>query len=339
MSDGTTLESNKAGWDAAKTHADSAHAPSNAEKNSVTGVKGNAESAYRIGEINLTPADIGAFPNMISVSKANTNLDDYKTSGIYFFNSTYIPANIPSGVNGWLVVTGSGDAFVKQLWFHPGTANSNDCEIFVRMFHGDLWSDWKQFAVTDDVDQKVSKSGDTMTDNLRFSNGKVQIQFAPTSNSKIGIEWMNGTDGWENCKYQPGISQHNTGGDGTGSMTLCPYPTNEYLHGGKVGLFIYKGEARIDGKRILIIDDASLPYPAYRTIKDGTDLDTVIQPGIYQLTSNMTGTLTNFPFGAVTTILRVTVAGTYILQECFTKTQSKTRFKIHTGNNEWNAWY
>ena len=31
-----------------------------AQKNTVTGVKGNAESSYRTGNINLTPANIGA---------------------------------------------------------------------------------------------------------------------------------------------------------------------------------------------------------------------------------------------------------------------------------------
>ena len=42
-----------------------------AQKNTVTGVKGNAESSYRTGNINLTPANIGA----AAVSHAHSNYE------------------------------------------------------------------------------------------------------------------------------------------------------------------------------------------------------------------------------------------------------------------------
>lgn len=48
-------------WNAAKTHADSAH---------VTGIKGNSESTYRTGNVNITPANIG-LGNVNNTSDAN----------------------------------------------------------------------------------------------------------------------------------------------------------------------------------------------------------------------------------------------------------------------------
>ena len=59
--------------------------------NTVTGVKGNAESTYRTGSVNLTPANIGAVPTSttvnghaltsnISVTTTDLGIDDYVTS-------------------------------------------------------------------------------------------------------------------------------------------------------------------------------------------------------------------------------------------------------------------
>ena len=46
-----------------------------AQVNSITGVKGNAESSYRTGNVNLTPANIGAAPSSLTVMGAG--LDEY----------------------------------------------------------------------------------------------------------------------------------------------------------------------------------------------------------------------------------------------------------------------
>lgn len=76
MDDGTTLESNKAKWDDASTKKhehtnkpalDSITSEKVAKWNTlaesnVTGVKGNTESSYRTGNVNLTSANIGALP-------------------------------------------------------------------------------------------------------------------------------------------------------------------------------------------------------------------------------------------------------------------------------------
>lgn len=75
------------------------------------------------------------------ISQANTDLDDFTETGIFFFDANQKPLNIPAGSNGWLqVIKGSG-YFVKQIWYRAGTANSNDFEIYVRTNTGS-WSKW-----------------------------------------------------------------------------------------------------------------------------------------------------------------------------------------------------
>lgn len=62
----------------------------------VTGVKGNAESSYRIGQINLTPANLGISATTSSVTVGSTTFNQYshptgsgasKSSGLYKFST------------------------------------------------------------------------------------------------------------------------------------------------------------------------------------------------------------------------------------------------------------
>ena len=76
---------------AAKTHAESEHAPVDAEKNTITGIKGDAETSYRIGNINLTPANIGAIAvNLKGAANGVAELDD---------NGKILSAQLPSYVD------------------------------------------------------------------------------------------------------------------------------------------------------------------------------------------------------------------------------------------------
>ena len=63
-----------------------------------------------------------------------TDLNDYTTTGIFYFPSSATPTNIPKGVNGWLVVISNGaeNPMVKQLWMRLGTLDSNDYATFMR---------------------------------------------------------------------------------------------------------------------------------------------------------------------------------------------------------------
>ena len=86
--------------------------------------------------------------NPISITTAGTDLNDYKTSGIYYFGSDHKPSNTPGElVNGWLIVIRYSENTIKQIILRVGTANSNDFNTYVRTFlQGNTWSDWKKFV-------------------------------------------------------------------------------------------------------------------------------------------------------------------------------------------------
>lgn len=95
------------------------------------------------------------------VTTTGTNLNDYVDQGIYFFNANYIPTNIPTGVNGWLVVMALGeldnsDKFVKQLWLRAGTPNTNDYDMYVRTRSWDgNWGSWRKIITQVDTSWKT----------------------------------------------------------------------------------------------------------------------------------------------------------------------------------------
>lgn len=74
-----------------------------------------------------------------------------------------------------------------------------------------------------------------------------------TSNYTTVIKWLKG--GTSQGTYNPSIGQHNTGGDGTGSICILPYPTETSPWNGTVGLFISKGVLRLDGKAVAIAEN------------------------------------------------------------------------------------
>ncbi len=72
-----------------------------------------------------------------TVSTAQTDLNDYKTTGTYIFSSLYTPLNIPKGTSGELYVTGDENSVIKQIWY------SENNEIFIRNYTNSVWTDWK----------------------------------------------------------------------------------------------------------------------------------------------------------------------------------------------------
>lgn len=73
-----------------------------------------------------------------SVTTTSTNLNDYKHKGIYFFDASHTPLNIPKSNAGTLLVLGSSSTSVKQIWF----CNGSYPEIFTRDFSGSAWGAW-----------------------------------------------------------------------------------------------------------------------------------------------------------------------------------------------------
>lgn len=95
-----------------------------------------------------------------NVIETDTNLNDYKTTGVYAFNTNTKPTNIPTGVNGWLVVYSHPDTAIKQIWYRWGTNDTNHYETYIRNFDSNKWSSWVRLIAENDL---YYKDGDTIT--------------------------------------------------------------------------------------------------------------------------------------------------------------------------------
>lgn len=104
--------------------------------------------------------------------------------------------------------------------------------------------------VTLDTTQSIT-GAKTFSTSVRFANNASIIQNQnDTSNYTTILKWYK--NGASRNTYDPSIGQHNTGGDGNGSICILPYPTETNPWGGMVGLFISKGVLKLDGKSVAL---------------------------------------------------------------------------------------
>lgn len=113
-----------------------------------TGVGGNQQPVYL--------DDTGVLQGLTGITTIDTageDLNNYKTTGIYDFNTSTntAPTNIPTGVNGILVVItnagyGSAGSFGKQFWYRRGTIASNSMQSFYRTWSGTTWEPWQRIV-------------------------------------------------------------------------------------------------------------------------------------------------------------------------------------------------
>ena len=107
--------------------------------------------------------------------------------------------------------------------------------------------------VTLDTTQSIT-GAKTFSTSVRFVNDASIIQNqSDTSNYTTILKWYK-NDASRNT-YDPSIGQHNTGGDGNGSICILPYPTATNPWGGTVGLFISKGVLKLDGKSVALAEN------------------------------------------------------------------------------------
>lgn len=107
--------------------------------------------------------------------------------------------------------------------------------------------------VTLDTAQTITGVKTFSTGPILAINATITQNQNSTSNYTTVIKWLKG--GTSQGTYNPSIGQHNTGGDGTGSICILPYPTETSPWNGTVGLFISKGVLRLDGKAVAIADN------------------------------------------------------------------------------------
>lgn len=104
--------------------------------------------------------------------------------------------------------------------------------------------------VTLDTTQSIT-GAKTFSTSVRFvSNASIIQNQSDTSNYTTILEWYK--NGASRNTYDPSIGQHNTGGDGNGSICILPYPTATNPWGGTVGLFISKGVLKLDGESVAL---------------------------------------------------------------------------------------
>ena len=107
--------------------------------------------------------------------------------------------------------------------------------------------------VTLDTTQSIT-GAKTFSTSVRFiSDASIIQNQRDISNYTTILKWYK--NGASRNTYDPSIGQHNTGGDGNGSICILPYPTATNPWGGTVGLFISKGVLKLDGKSVALAEN------------------------------------------------------------------------------------
>lgn len=170
-----------------------------------------------------------------SGTKANTLVQRNANQHVYatYFNSA-ISDEALSDV-GSVYVRNTSDTFIRRI------SKTQFYSIIDNKF------------VTLDTAQTITGVKTFSTGPILATNAIITQKQGSTSNYTTVIKWLKG--GTSQGTYNPSIGQHNTGGDGTGSICILPYPTSTSPWNGTVGLFISKGVLRLDGKAVAIAEN------------------------------------------------------------------------------------
>lgn len=109
-----------------------------------------------------------------AVATAGTSLDDYTTTGFYYFSASYTPVNIPDGATSGLLMvsslapTFSSGTYLKQIFFRQ--ADGYTWRTYVRTRTASGWTDWRLYLTADDLTGAIST---VLTVNLTASRAVV----------------------------------------------------------------------------------------------------------------------------------------------------------------------
>lgn len=168
-------------------------------------------------------------------SKANTLVQRNASQHIY---ATYFNSAISDEA-----LTDIGSVYVR-----------NTSDTFIRrVSKTQFYSILDNKFVTLDTTQSIT-GAKTFSTSVRFvSNASIIQNQNDTSNYTTILKWYK--NGASRNTYDPSIGQHDTGGDGNGSICILPYPTATSPWGGTVGLFISKGVLKLDGKSVALAEN------------------------------------------------------------------------------------
>ena len=170
-----------------------------------------------------------------SATKANTLVQRNASQHIYatYFNSAISDEALTD--IGSVYVRNTSDTFIRRISKTQFYSIIDD--KFVTLDTAQTITGVKTFAASPILNASIpiiQKQGDS-------------------SNYTTAIKWYKGEA--SQGTYDPQIGQHNTGGDGKGSICILPYPTETSPWGGTVGLFISKGVLRLDGKSVALAEN------------------------------------------------------------------------------------
>lgn len=170
-----------------------------------------------------------------SETKANTLVQRNASQHIYatYFNSAISDEALTD--IGSVYVRNTSDTFIRRI------SKTQFYSIIDNKF------------VTLDTAQTITGVKTFSTGPILANNATITQNQNSTSNYTTVVKWLKG--GTSQGTYNPSIGQHNTGGDGTGSICILPYPTSTDPQNGTVGLFISKGVLRLDGKAVAIAEN------------------------------------------------------------------------------------
>lgn len=170
-----------------------------------------------------------------SETKANTLVQRNASQHIYatYFNSAISDEALTD--IGSVYVRNTSDTFIRRI------SKTQFYSIIDNKF------------VTLDTAQTITGVKTFSTGPILADNATITQNQNSKSNYTTVVKWLKG--GTSQGTYNPSIGQHNTGGDGTGSICILPYPTSTDPWGGTVGLFIGKGVLRLDGKAVAIAEN------------------------------------------------------------------------------------
>lgn len=170
-----------------------------------------------------------------SATKANTLVQRNASQHIYatYFNSAISDEALTD--IGSVYVRNTSDTFIRRISKTQFYSIIDD--KFVTLDTAQTITGVKTFAASFFLDKNASL---------------IQNQ-EDSSNYTTAIRWYKG--GTSQGTYNPSIGQHNTGGDGKGSICILPYPTETSPWGGTVGLFISKGVLKLDGKSVALAEN------------------------------------------------------------------------------------
>ena len=170
-----------------------------------------------------------------SETKANTLVQRNASQHIYatYFNSAISDEALTD--IGSVYVRNTSDTFIRRI------SKTQFYSIIDNKF------------VTLDTAQTITGVKTFSTGPILANNATITQNQNSASNYTTVVKWLKG--GTSQGTYNPSIGQHNTGGGGTGSICILPYPTSTEPWSGTVGLFISKGVLRLDGKAVAIAEN------------------------------------------------------------------------------------